>query len=360
MSKSESYDWIHDLVDRFDLDPEDAEEVARALLQGEFTPVQSAALLTSLRIKGETVWEVAAFARAMRSSVIPVFTSRTPLLDTCGTGGSTFKTFNVSTCAALLLASQEVAVAKHGNRAMSGTCGSADVLEALGVNLALTPAQVGKVIDRVGIGFLFAQSHHPGMKHIAPVRRELGFRTIFNLMGPLSNPAGATLQLMGVYEKRLCALAAGALKELGCERAFVVHHAQGADEILTFGTTYCSELRDGVILERLLTAADFGLKDWQLPDPNHLRAVNTLSESAEVVERVLSGFEKLPQDTARLDLVSVNAGAAFTLTGHATTLAEGYDMARAALKSGAGRDKLAELVLATNEMDDPLSTAETT
>lgn len=359
MSKSESYGWIHDLVDRFDLEPESAERVARALLQGELTPVQSAALLTSLRMKGETVWEVAAFARAMRSSVIPVVTSRTPLLDTCGTGGSTFKTFNVSTCVALLLASQGIAVAKHGNRAMSGTCGSADVLEALGVNLALSPERIGKIIDRVGIGFLFAQAHHPGMKHIAPVRKELGFRTIFNLMGPLSNPAGANLQLMGVYEKRLCALAAGALKELGCERALVVHHAQGADEILTFGITYCSELKDGVVTERLLTPADFGLKEWQLPDPNHLRATDTLSESAEVVERVLSGLEKLPQDTARLDLVSVNAGAAFTLTGHAATLAEGYEMARAALKSGAGREKLAELVFATNEKDTLSSTENT-
>ncbi len=340
-------DILQRLLEGRDLDAKTASGAARALMAGELTPAQSAALLTLLKTKSESVTEIAAFAQVLRSQVLRVKTSRSPLLDTCGTGGSTFKTFNVSTCVSLLLASQGVAVAKHGNRAMSGTCGSADVLEALGVNLALSPETAGAVLERVGIVFLFAQAHHPAMKQVAPLRRELGFRTIFNLLGPLVNPAGASLQLMGVYEKRVCALAVGALKMLGSERAMIVYSEAGADEILTFGQTFCSQLHQGEISERILSPADFGLGKSPPPDLAALGPGPSLAENAEIVLRILSGTERTRQDTDRLNLVAVNAGAAFTLAGFDDTLSEGFERARAALKSGEALTKLQEFIQAT-------------
>src|SRR5579862_9249124 len=214
---------LRKLVARQNLDRAEAAEVMRALMDGMASPGQVGALLIGLRMKGETIEEVTGFAQEMRARLIPVKPGRQPLLDTCGTGGGRLQVFNVSTAAAFVAASAGIGIAKHGNRAVSGVCGSADVLEALGVRIDLAPAQVAACIDQVGIGFLFAPGHHPALKHVGSPRRELGVRTLFNLLGPLSNPAGARLHVMGVYDPDLCALAAGALRELGSERAVVVH-----------------------------------------------------------------------------------------------------------------------------------------
>ena len=256
------HDILHKLVARQDLTRDEATDVMTLLMTGQATPSQIGALLIALRMKGETVEEVAGFAQAMRAHVVPVQTQRKPLLDTCGTGGSRFRVFNVSTAAAFVMAAAGVAVAKHGNRAMSGVCGSADVLEALGVRVNLTPEQCARCIEEIGIGFLFAQSHHPSMKHVGATRREIGVRSVFNLLGPLTNPAGATRQTLGVYDRRLCALAIGALRDLGSERAIVMHGDIGLDEISTLGATHISELRDGHIETLRLTA----------PRPGALRA----------------------------------------------------------------------------------------
>lgn len=214
---------LNKLIERQHLTREEAHALLDAVMEGRATPAQIGALLVALRMKGETVEEVTGFALGMRARVVPVRAQRAPLLDTCGTGGSRFRVFNVSTCAAFVAAAAGIPVAKHGNRAMSGVCGSADVLEALGVKIHLTPEQCAACIDTVGIGFLFAQQHHPAMKQVSGPRREIGVRSIFNLLGPLTNPAGAARQVMGVYDAALCPLAAGALRALGSERALVLH-----------------------------------------------------------------------------------------------------------------------------------------
>src|SRR5579862_9587116 len=226
---------LRKLVARQNLDRAEAAEVMRALMDGMASPGQVGALLIGLRMKGETIEEVTGFAQEMRARLIPVKPGRQPLLDTCGTGGGRLQVFNVSTAAAFVAASAGIAVAKHGNRAVSGICGSADVLEALGLRIDLNAAQCAACIDRLGIGFLFAPSHHPALKHIGTTRRELGIRTVFNLLGPLSNPAGAHLQVMGVYAADLCPLAAGVLRALGSQRALVAHAEIGMGEISTCG-----------------------------------------------------------------------------------------------------------------------------
>src|SRR5579871_3906220 len=236
---------LRKLIAREHLTRQEATAVLNALVEGEASPALIGALLVALRMKGETVEEVTGFALEMRARAVPVRPRSAPLLDTCGTGGSAFRVFNVSTCAAFVAAAAGIAVAKHGNRAMTGVCGSADVLEALGVRVDLTPEQCAACIDAIGIGFLFAQRHHPAMKRLSGPRREIGVRSIFNLLGPLTNPAGATLQAMGVYDGALCPLVAGALRELGSVRALVFHGEIGLDEIATIGPTRICELRTG-------------------------------------------------------------------------------------------------------------------
>jgi anthranilate phosphoribosyltransferase len=295
-----------------DLAQGEAAETMRALMDGAATPAQIGALLMALRMKGETVAEVAGFAREMRARLVPVPAQRRPLLDTCGTGGAACRVFNVSTAAALVIAGAYGPVAKHGNRAMSGVCGSADVLEALGVRIDLSPAQCADCIDRVNIGFLFAPAHHPALRHVGAPRRELGLRTIFNLLGPLSNPAGATLQVMGVYDGALCPLAAGALRELGSARALVVHGEAGMGEVSTIGPTRVSELRHGEIVHYTLKPADLGL---HTPEP-HLEdfaPAPTAAENAGLLRAVLSGKDNDGPARARRDLVAVNVAAALRL-----------------------------------------------
>ncbi len=312
---------------------EEATAAVSALMDGQATPAQIGALLMALRLKGETVEEIAGFAQGMRARVVPVRPRRAPLLDTCGTGGSTFRVFNVSTASAFVAAAAGIAVAKHGNRAMTSVCGSADVLEALGVRIGLTPEECAACIDEVGIGFLFAPAHHPAMKQMSGPRREIGVRTIFNLLGPLTNPAGATLQAMGVYDPALCPLAAGALRDLGSARAIVVHGEVGMCEIATIGPTYVSELRDGQVTSYTLTPHDLGLEGPE-PCPEDLAPAPTPEANAELVREVLAGKAESGPTLARRNLVAVNAAAALRVSGLAESWPEAVRLAQSILASG--------------------------
>ena len=340
---------IRKIVASKSLTQDEAKNSANAIMSGEATDAQIAALLVGLRMKGETVAEVAGFAQAMRERVTPVTAKRTPLLDTCGTGGSTFRVFNVSTAAAFIAAAAGIAVAKHGNRSISGVCGSADALEALGVRLEVSPAQVAACIDALGIGFLFAPAHHPAMKHAGGPRREIGVRSIFNLVGPLTNPAGASLQIMGVYDSHLCELAAGALRELGSERALVVHGEIGLDEIATIGPTRVCELRGGKIEDYTLTRRDFGLSA-QEPDAADLAPGPDPAENAALLRDVLNPRKDDRATRARRELAAVNASAALYVSGQAESWRDGREQAEALLASGAALQKLNALIEFTQQV----------
>lgn len=322
---------------------EEAEQVASALMQGQATPAQIGALLVALRMKGETVEEVAGFAAAMRRHVVPVRTRRYPLMDTCGTGGSAFRVFNVSTAAAFVTAAAGLAVAKHGNRRVTGVCGSADVLEALGVTIDLDPPSCAACIDAVGIGFLFAPNHHPALRHVGGPRREIGVRSIFNLLGPLTNPAGASRQVIGVYDGAACRLACGALQRLGRERAIVVHAAIGLDEVATIGETFVCELRAGEILEYTLTPGRLGLKGAE-PHPADLAPADTPAGNALLVREVLSGKSDTQARRARRDLVAVNAAAALRAGGLVDDWSEAVQRAQQVLAAGTALDLLEQLI----------------
>jgi len=246
-------DLIQKAASGRDLSSEEAHSAMSEIMTGQATPVQIGGFLVAMRMKGETAEELTEFARVMREHVRKVHPWTRPLVDTCGTGGDAIKTFNVSTGAALVVAGAGVAVAKHGNRSVTSKCGSADVLEALGVRFDLGPEEVAKCIDEIGLGFMFAPSYHPAMKHAAPVRRELAMRTMFNALGPLTNPAGAEAQVLGVYSPELTATHAQVLCNLGSTRAFVVHGAGGLDEISTLGETQVTEVRDGEVSTYQLT-----------------------------------------------------------------------------------------------------------
>ncbi len=343
---------LRKLIQRESLSSEEATAVANEIMEGEATPAQIGAFLVALRMKGETVEEAAAFAKALRARVVSVHPKRKPLLDTCGTGGSAVKTFNVSTTSAFVLAGAGVAVAKHGNRAMSGVCGSADVLEALGVRLDLSAERLADCIDEVGIGFLFAQRHHPAMKQVAVPRREVGIRTLFNLLGPLTNPAGATLQVMGVYDSALCPLAIGTLRELGAERALVLHGEVGMVEVSTVGKTRYAELRDGNITEGALTPEDFGLFS-PLPNLEDLAPALTPAENANLLRDVLRGKQATPQDTARRNIVAVNAAVSLVVAGLAEDWRDGYQQALQGIDSGKALDSLERLVEFTQSAGEP-------
>ncbi len=327
----------------------EAREALNILMDGRATPAQIAAILVALRMKGETVEEVTGFAEGMRARAVPVQVGRRPLLDTCGTGGSFFRTFNVSTAAAFVAAAAGIAVAKHGNRAVTGICGSADVLEALGVRVDLTAEQCAACIETVGIGFLFAQAHHPAMRQVNGPRREIGVRSIFNLLGPLTNPAGATHQVMGVYAAALGPLVAGALRELGSESAVVLHGEVGLDEISTLGPTSVSELRDGEIVNYTLTREDLGLTG-PMPMRGYLAPAPEATANADIVREVLTGVARDECTQARIDLVAVNAAAALRVSGLATSWPEAIQEARTLLASGAALTKLEELISFTRRL----------
>jgi anthranilate phosphoribosyltransferase len=316
-----------------------AAAVLAEIMEGRSSEVQTAAFLIALRAKGETVPELVGLARTMRSLATPVATSRTDLVDTAGTGGGP-STFNVSTTAALVAAAAGCAVAKHGNRSNTSRCGSADLLEALGVEIELDPEQVGRCIDEVGFGFMFAPRHHRAMAHVVPVRKELGVRTIFNFLGPLTNPAGAKRQLLGVSDRHYQETIAEALVGLGSVRAMVVAADDGVDELSISSRTRVIEVVDGGTEERFVEPSDFGFAEAELEDV----AGGTPEENAAASRAVLAG-----DPGPRRDLVLLNAGAAIYVGGLAESLAGGVEKAAAAVDSGASRDLLGRLVAATNE-----------
>ena len=328
-------DAIRKAAEGCNLTSEEANAGMTAIMSGEASPVQIGAFLVAMRMKGETVEEVTEFARVMRQHVRGVKATRRPLVDTCGTGGDAIKTFNVSTAAAFVAAGAGVAVAKHGNRSVTSKCGSADVLEALNVRFDLTPEEAAKAIDEVGIGFMFAPSYHPAMKHAMPVRRELGLRTVFNMLGPLTNPAGAQAQVLGVYSPELTELHAGVLQNLGATRAFVVHGAGGLDELSTLGETRVTELRDGALKTYDVLPEDVGMA--RASGPEAIQGA-TPEENARLLTEILNG----KQGAAR-DIVVLNAAAAVAAAGLAGSIEKGVAVAIESIDSGAAAEKLQQL-----------------
>jgi anthranilate phosphoribosyltransferase len=329
-------DALQLLLDRIDLTHAQMLDVMRQLMCGELTPVQIAGILIALRMKGETVAEIAAAAEVMRelSTKVSVATDE-HLIDTCGTGGDGIQTFNVSTVSAFVAAAAGARVAKHGGRSVSSTCGSADVLEALGVNVNLSPQQVTHCVNEIGIGFMFAPNHHSAMKHAAPVRRELGVRTLFNLLGPLTNPAGAKNQVMGVFDGALTGKLAHVLQRLGSRHVLVVHGADGMDEISFTGDTCVAELKDGEVTEYTLNPGQFGMR---LHRAETIRVQNA-EESRTMILGVLNG----DPGPAR-DIVLLNAGAAVYVAGLAPSLHDGIAKAAQVIDDGAAGGKLEQLI----------------
>jgi len=359
MSECNLQDNLRHITNGRHLTADEASGTMRSLIDGLATPAQIGALLIALRMKGETVTEVASFAREMRLRLVPVTPKRRPLLDTCGTGGSACRVFNVSTAAAFIVAETGVGVAKHGNRAVSGVCGSADVLEALGVRIDLAPEHCANCIDVLGIGFLFAPAHHPALRYVSGPRRELGVRTVFNLLGPLSNPAGATLHVMGVYDGELCPLAAGALRELGSDRAVVVHGEIGMGEISTIGPTRISELRDRSISHYVLTPADLGLHG---PEPAlmDIAPAPTAAANADLLRNVLGGHDSDWRARSRRNLIAVNVAAALRVAGITEDWPAGVEHAQDLLSSGCGLqvlDRLAAFTQDTSTSRNPQTTS---
>ncbi|MBI3431023.1 MAG: anthranilate phosphoribosyltransferase [Hydrogenophilales bacterium] len=324
------------LVEQREIFHDEMLSLMRQIMRGELTPVQIAGIITGLRVKKETVGEIAAAAQVMRefAAQVPARNSAN-LVDTCGTGGDAAHTFNISTTAAFVAAAAGARVAKHGGRSVSSTSGSADVLEALGVNLDLTPGQVAESIDAIGIGFMFAPKFHGAMKHAAPVRRELGVRTIFNILGPLTNPAGAPHQLLGVFHPDLVGILVRVLQRLGSRHVMVVHGSDGMDEITLAGETLVGELKDGEVSEYTIHPREFGL------EPCGSEALKVW-DATQAKDMLLSVLDGLPGPAC--DIVLLNAGAAIYVADRADTLGEGIELARAAIASGAAREKLKQLV----------------
>jgi len=326
---------LADLLDRRDLSREESREAMEEIMRGEATPSQIAGFLIALRAKGETVDEIAGCAEAMRAHVLAVRPARKDLVDTAGTGGDGARTINISTAAALVAAAAGAGVAKHGNRAVSSASGSADVLEALGFNLDVQPERIARSIDDLGFGFLFAPTHHPAMRHAAAVRRELGTRTVFNVLGPLTNPAGARAQVVGVYSPHLVRTIADVLAQLGSRRAFVVHGAGGIDELSPCGPNEVCEVVDGNVVERIIEPDDLGIHPCSVAE---LRG-GSPEENAAAIREVFAGA-----GNGRRDAILLNAAGAIAAGGHAEDLREGIERARRALDSGAARERLDELV----------------
>ena len=321
-------------IERVHLSRELARASMEQVLAGEATPAQIAAFAVALRMKGEAPDEIAGMAEAMRRRVPPIRTRRSPLLDTCGTGGDNAGTFNISTTVAIVIASCGVAVAKHGNRAVSSRTGSADVLESLGVRLDLTPESAARSLDVLGLTFLFAPNYHSALRHAAAPRREIGARTVFNILGPLTNPAGAARQLLGVYSDALVRSVAEVLRELGSERAWVVHGRDGLDELTVFANSHVAELERGAIREFELDPASLGLAHTDRGGV----AGGDAAANAGRVRSILAG-----EPGAGRDIVVLNAAAALVVAGVAPGLEDGVARARQAIDDGRAAAKLAEL-----------------
>ena len=322
-------------LDGDDLSRDEAHAVMEEIMAGEATHAQIGGFLVALRFKGETADEIAGCADAMRAHVVSVRPARDDLVDTAGTGGDRSGTFNISTAAALVAAAAGAGVAKHGNRAVSSASGSADVLEALGFDLAQEPERIARSIDELGFGFLFAPSHHPAMAHAAPVRRELATRTIFNVLGPLTNPAGARAQVVGVYAPELVPTIAEVLAQLGARRAFVVHGAGGIDELSPAGPNLVCEVTGGSVRRREIDPADFGVPRCR---PSDLRGGKPY-ENAQTIRAIFAG-----EHGPKREAVLLNAAGAIAAGGHAEDLADGYRTAAEAVDSGAAASRLEELI----------------
>ncbi|MFL6629924.1 MAG: anthranilate phosphoribosyltransferase [Vitreoscilla sp.] len=314
----------------------------RRIMSGEMSPVMIAALAIGLRVKKETIGEITAAATVMREFAAPVpVLDRTNLVDIVGTGGDSSHTFNISTASVFVAAAAGARVAKHGGRSVSSTSGSADVMEALGAHINLTPELVAACLEETGIGFMFAPNHHASMKHAAPVRKELGVRTIFNILGPLTNPAGAPNQLMGVFHPDLVGIQVRVLQRLGSEHVMVVYGQNGMDEVSLSGETLVGELNDGEVREYVVHPSDFGLPVY---DSRVLRVANQ-QESVACIRRALSN-----EDGPVRDVVLLNAGAALYCAGVAASVAEGVKRAREAVASGAAQAKLDQFVAVTQKL----------
>ena len=326
------------LLDGHSLDRAQARAVMGSIMSGEATPAQIAGFLIALRAKGETADEIAGCAEAMREHVVPVRPRRSDLVDTAGTGGDGAKTINISTGAALVAAAAGAGVAKHGNRAVSSSSGSADVLEALGFELELPAERIAGSIDELGFGFLFAPTHHPAMRHAAPVRRELAARTVFNVLGPLTNPAGARAQVVGVYAPELVRTIAEVLAQLGATRAFVVHGAGGIDELSPAGPNFICEVVDGTVRARNIDPLELGIPRC---DAAELRG-GSPEENAAAIRAVFAGENGGPRSA-----ILLNAAGAIAASGHAKDLREGLAAATQAVDSGAAAARLEELIAFT-------------
>ena len=331
---------IQKLLDGYDLGRDEARDVMGEIMEGEATPAQIGGFLVALRAKGESADEIAGCAEAMRSRVLEVRPAREDVVDVVGTGGDGGRTFNISTTAAIVAAAAGAAVAKHGNRAVSSVSGSADVLEALGFTLEQPPERIAQSIDTLGFGFMFAPLHHPAMRHAAPVRRELGTRTIFNILGPLTNPAGARAGVFGVYSPEVARTVADALVVLDSRRAFVVHGAGGIDELSPAGSNLVFEVADGAVRERMIDPLELGIDRC---NPEDL-AGGTPEENAETAREVLAGARG-----AKRDAVVLNAAGAIAASGHAEDLSDGLAVATAAIDSGAAIARLEELMVFSRE-----------
>ena len=328
--------YLERVASRVDLSSSEALEAMRTILCGEASQPQIAAFLVALRMKGETVEELVGFARALRQMAAPIDCGPggEPLLDTCGTGGDGASTFNISTIAAFVVAGAGVRVAKHGNRSISSRCGSADLLEALGIAIAIPPAESGRAIREIGIGFLFAPAFHTAMKHAQPVRVDLKMRTVFNLLGPLTNPAGADAQLAGAPSPHAAEWIAGALAALGLRRGFVVHGSDGLDEITTTGSTLAFSIAEGRVERLTLTPEDFGVAAAM---PEDLKG-GDLARNTEIARAVLSG-----RPGPQRDVVLVNASAALVAAGKAASFSEGVLLAARSIDTGAAWRKVEAL-----------------
>ena len=330
------------LIDHREIFREEMLELMRAIMSGEVPAPTIAAILLGLRVKKETIGEIAAAAEVMREFATRVPVEDTPeLIDTCGTGGDSAHTFNISTASMFVAAAAGARIAKHGGRSVSSRSGSADVLESLGVNINLAPEQVARTIEHTGIGFMFAPNHHSAMKYAAPVRKELGVKTIFNILGPLTNPAGAKQQVMGVFHPDLVGIQARVLERLGSRRVMIVHGLDGLDEISLCAQTQIAELKAGAISEYTISPADFGFA------PCDVRALQV--ESVEDSKAMLLGALE-NRDGPPRDIVALNAGASIYVAGRAPSFAEGVERARELIGTGAARRKLDEFVAASRDV----------
>lgn len=329
-------DALKRIIEHREIFHDEMVSLMRQMMGGEVSPVMIAAIITGLRVKKETIGEIAAAAQVMRELSAHVeVADGGRLVDTCGTGGDGAHTFNISTAAAFVAAAAGAKIAKHGGRSVSSQSGSADVLEALGVNINLTPAQTASIINEVGFGFMFAPNYHSAMKHAAPVRKELGIRTLFNILGPLTNPAGAKQQVMGVFHPDLVGIQARVLQRLGSRRVMIVHGADGMDEITITGNTAVAELKDGEVREYTVHPQQFGLATATLADIS----VANVAESRDMLLAVLDN-----RASAARDIVLMNAGATIYVAGLSDTLEDGVQKAAEMLASGAAKAKLAQLI----------------